>query len=55
MKRDAYGKYHEDRRQVSGGSLRQGGQSLGGGGPKRGQPNMGARMGVLLEKLQRGK
>jgi hypothetical protein len=42
-----------------GGTLRSGGTGLGGmfgfgnGGKVRGQPNMGARMGVLLEQIQR--
>lgn len=43
-------------RSVSGGSTRSTGSSGlfgGGGGGKKGQPNMGARMGLLLEKIKR--
>ena len=39
LKKEAYRKYHPG----------------GGGGAPRAQPNMGARMGVLLEKIKRDK
>lgn len=64
LKKDAYTKYHPPNavRSVSGQSAGSGTNSrsgLGGlfgfasGGKSRGQPNMGARMGVLLEQIQR--
>lgn len=63
LKKEAYAKYHPPRpstvlgsRTVSAGSAYSGKTALGSGYWRdrgKGQPNMGARMGVLLEKIKR--
>ncbi|RSH93834.1 hypothetical protein EHS25_006483 [Saitozyma podzolica] len=57
LKKEAFSKYHAPRRRDDGvrpaGAGGGGGPTTGGGRGGRGQPNMGARMGALLEKIRR--
>ena len=46
LKKEAFARYHSPRTEGVGGGMGRGG---------RGQPNMGARMGVLLERIKRDK
>jgi hypothetical protein len=56
LKKEAFSKYHAPRRRDEGVRPGGGGGVVGGGRGGRGgkgQPNMGARMGALLEKIRR--
>lgn len=54
MKKEAFSKYHDPKRKHGGGQpIALGGARGPGGRGPRGQPNMGARMGALLEKIKR--
>lgn len=54
MKKEAFSKYHDPKRKHGAGEPFGPGASRGSGGRgPRGQPNMGARMGALLEKIKR--
>ena len=50
LKKEAFAKYHPSRASGNGSN-----SGMGQGGKGRGQPNMGARMGMLLERIKREK